>query len=61
MTYRIDGRELYNSDEYIVKSYDEKNLVLMAEGNDHNNDVIIDIKLTNPFKPAFALTAHKLY
>ena len=46
VAYRTHGKKLYNGDDYIVKSYDEKNLVLTDEGN---NELIIDIKLTNHF------------
>ena len=33
-----------------------KNLILV---NENNEELIIDIKLTNHFKPAFACTVHK--
>ena len=56
IAYRTHGKKFYNSDEYIVKSYDDKNLILV---NDNNEELIIDIKLTNHFKPAFACTVHK--
>ena len=56
VAYRTHGKKFYNGDDYIVKSYDEKNLVLV---DSNNNELIIDIKLTNHFKPAFALTVHK--
>ena len=56
VAYRTHGRKFYNGDDYTVKSYNEENLVLTDDGN---NELIIDIKLTNHFKPAFALTVHK--
>jgi len=56
IAYRTHGKKFYNSDEYTVKSYDDKNLILVDENNE---ELIIDIKLTNHFKPAFALTVHK--
>jgi len=56
VAYRTHGKKFYNGDEYIVKSYDDKNLILVDENNE---ELIIDIKLTNHFKPAFALTVHK--
>jgi len=56
IAYRTHGKTFYNCDEYTVTHYNETKLTLT---DDNGDEIIIDIKLTNHFKPAFALTIYK--
>ena len=57
MAYKSNGKRFHNSDDYIVKYFDDEKMILL---NDINNiEISVDIKLTNHFKPMYAMTVHK--
>ncbi len=57
MAYRSHGKLFYNSEDFIVKSFDDKTMTLFNEIDD--SDTKVELKFTNCFKPMYAITVHK--
>lgn len=61
IAYVSYGKKYYNCEEFTVKSFDNKFMVLLHEGDNRkiNVELKLDLKFTKHFKPTFALTVHK--
>ena len=57
MAYQSNGKQFYNSEDFIVKSIDKKYMCLTSGSDD--TDINVDIKLSKHFKPMYAMTVHK--
>ena len=57
MSYKSYGKLFYNSEDFIVKSFDDKTMTLLNEID--NIEIKVELKLTNHFKPLYAITIHK--
>ena len=56
MAYR-NNKLFHNSEDFIVKSFDEEKMTLINDTD--NSEIVVDLKLTNCFKPMYAITVHK--
>lgn len=57
MAYKSNGKRFYNSEDLTAKTFDNKHMCLI---NDFDNTKIkVELKLTNYFKPMYAMTVHK--
>ena len=57
MAYKSNGKRFYNSEDFTVKSFDDKFICLTNDFDD--TEIKIELKLTNYFKPMYAMTVHK--
>ena len=57
MAYKSNGKRFYNSEDFTVKSFDDKYMVLINDCD--NAEIKIELKFTNYFKPMYAMTVHK--
>ena len=57
MAYRSHGKQFYNSEEFVVKSFDNKTMTLLNEID--GSEIKVELKFTNCFKPMYAITVHK--
>ena len=60
MAYKTAGsgvNRVFNSEEFIVKSFNDKHMILTK--TDDDTDVKLEIKNTNIFKPIYGITVHK--
>jgi hypothetical protein len=55
MAYKSYGKKYYNSEEFVVKSFDQKNIILSCDDMEFE----IEKKQTVHFKPVYAMTVHK--
>ena len=57
MAYKSHGKQFYNSEDFVVKSFDNKTMTLLNEMDD--SEIKVELKFTNCFKPMYAITVHK--
>lgn len=57
MAYKSNGKKYYNSEDFTVKSFDDKYMCLLNDFD--NSEINIELKFTNHFKPMYAMTVHK--
>ena len=57
MAYKSNGKKYYNSEDFIVKSFDDKTMCLVNEFD--NSEINVELKFTNHFKPMYGITVHK--
>ena len=57
MAYKSNGRQYYNSEDFTVKSFDDKYMCLLNDFD--NSEINIELKFTNHFKLMYAMTVHK--
>ena len=58
MAYKIN-KQFHNSEHLIVNTYNEETMTLLNDTD--NSEIIVDLKLTNCFKPMYAITVHKAH
>ena len=56
MAYK-DNRQFHNSEDFIVKSFNEIKMTLIHDAD--NSEIDVDLTLTNCFKPMYATTVHR--
>ena len=57
MAYKSNVKKYYHSEDFIVKSFDDKHMCLLNDFD--NSEINIELKLANHFKPMYAMTVHK--
>jgi len=57
MAYKSHGKQFYNSEDFVVKSFDNKTMTLLNEMDD--SEIKVELRLTKCFKPMYAITVHK--
>ena len=57
MAYKSNGKKYYNSEDFTVKSFDDKYMCLLNDFD--NSEINVELKFTNHFKPMYAMTVHK--
>ena len=57
MAYKSYQKLFYNSEDFTVKSFNDKEICLINDLD--KSEITIDIKQTNYFKPMYAITVYK--
>ena len=57
MAYKNNGKQYYNSEDFIVKSCEDKHMCLLNDFE--SSEINIELKITNRFKPMYAMTVQK--
>ena len=57
MAYKSNGNTYYNSEDFLVKSFNDKYMCLLNDFD--NSEINLELQFTNHFKPMYAMTVHK--
>ena len=52
-----NNKLFYNSEDFVVKPLCNETMILVSDID--NSEVVVDLKLTNCFKPLYATACHK--
>ena len=58
MAYKSHGKTNHTSEDVVAKSFNNKTMTLLNELGD--SEMKLELRLTNYFKPMYAITMHKL-